>query len=89
AIIGVVKYRHMKNPLISSIKIMGLIDAVVSIVVAQCTLINMSGDHFSAVESSSLFGMACSAGFIITGIVMLCKKNKYQFINGGDGFGED
>lgn len=76
AIHGIVIHRHLKNPIISTLKIINFIDAVVAIVVTQCTLLKMQAAP-QAVSSSAWFGMGCSALFVLIGILMLIKKKKY------------
>ena len=76
AIYGMVVSAKMKNPLISTMKIIAFVDACVSIVATQCALIAMD-DPVAASSSSALFGMGCSAVFLGIGIYMLCKRKKY------------
>ena len=76
AIYGIVVSTKMKNPLLSTMKIIAFVDACVSIVAIQCALIAMD-DPVAASASSALFGMGCSAVFLGIGIYMLCKKKKY------------
>ncbi|MCO7127509.1 hypothetical protein NIE88_17265 [Sporolactobacillus shoreicorticis] len=79
AIHGAVINRHRNNPIISTLKIISFIDATVAIVVTQYTLlIKQSSAH--AMNSSALFGMGCSALFILIGIRMLNKKKKYPVL---------
>ena len=76
AIYGIVVTKRMKNPLLSTMKIIALIDACVSIVSIQCALIAMD-DPAAASASSALFGMGCSVGFLAIGVFMLLKKKQY------------
>ncbi|HWT77174.1 MAG TPA: hypothetical protein VN258_20930 [Mobilitalea sp.] len=76
AIHGTVANRHLKDPIIATLKIISFIDAMVSIVVTQCTLLTMEASLY-AVKSSALFGMGCSILFILIGSFMLMKKKKY------------
>ena len=80
AIYGIVVTKKMKNPLLSTMKIISLVDACVSIVAVQCALIAID-DPAAASASSALFGMGCSAVFLGIGIVMLCKRKKYPAEN--------
>jgi ribose/xylose/arabinose/galactoside ABC-type transport system permease subunit len=76
AIHGTVINRHRNNPIISTLKMISFIDAMVAIVVTQYTLlIKQSSAH--AMNSSALFGMGCSALFVLIGIRMLTKKKNY------------
>lgn len=77
AIRGTVVNRHLRDPIVSALKIINFTDAMVSIVVTQYTLLVMTeSDH--AMRSSALLGMGCSLLFVCIGIFMLCKKK-----NGG------
>ncbi|KAI7260937.1 hypothetical protein KC345_g9939 [Hortaea werneckii] len=75
AIYGIAANRHLKGPIVSTLKIFSFSDAMVSIVVTQYTLLTMEQSP-NALESSSLFGMGCSLLFMITGIYMVRKKKK-------------
>ncbi|KQN99856.1 hypothetical protein [Paenibacillus sp. Leaf72] len=75
AIYGNIVYRQLKNPIISTLKMFNFIDAMVSIVVTQTTLLTMQASPY-AISVSALFGMACSALFFLIGIYMLYKKKK-------------
>lgn len=75
AICGTVANRHVKGPIVSTLKMISLIDAMVSIVVTQYTLLVMV-ESSDAINSSALFGMGCSVLFFLLGICMLLKKNK-------------
>lgn len=81
AIHGIVIHRHLKNPIISMLKIINFIDAMVSIVVTQCILLTMETSS-QAVSSSALFGMGCSILFVLIGICVLLKKKRYPKFNG-------
>ncbi|WNS43917.1 hypothetical protein [Paenibacillus sp. MMS20-IR301] len=75
AIYGILSNRHLKGPIISTLRIISFTDAMVAIVVTQYTLLMMEhSDH--ALQSSALFGMGCSIVFFSTGIYMLLKKKK-------------
>ena len=76
AIHGMVVNRHMHDPIISLFKKIAFLDAMVSIVVTQCSLLTMMKTA-EAVGSSALFGMGVSVLFLVIGILMLVKKKKY------------
>ena len=76
AIHGMIVNRHMHDPIISLFKKISFLDAMVSLVVTQCTLLTMM-ESAEAVSSSSLFGMGISVLFLVIGILMLTKKKKY------------
>jgi len=76
AIHGMIVNRHMHDPIISLFKKISFLDAMVSIVVTQCTLLTMT-EMAEAVSSSAFFGMGISILFLIIGILMLTKKKKY------------
>jgi predicted membrane protein len=73
--VGIIKARNMHNPLISLFKTISFLDAMVSMVLTQCTLLTMM-KYTAAVSSSALFGMGVSALFLITGIFMLVRKKQ-------------
>jgi len=75
AIHGMIVNRHMHDPIISLFKRISFLDAMVSIVVTQCSLLTMM-ESAEAVGSSALFGMGISVLFLIIGILMLTKKKK-------------
>lgn len=75
AIYGTAINRHLKDPVISLIKRISFTDAIVSIVVTQCTLLAFKGSPY-AVTSSAMLGMAASFYFMFEGLRMLCKKKK-------------
>ena len=77
AIHGMIVNRHMHDPIISFFKKLSFLDAMVSIVVTQCTLLTMT-ETAEAVSSSALFGMGISILFLMIGILMLTKKKKYS-----------
>lgn len=76
AIYGIGVTRRINNPILSSIKMIGLVDACVSIVAVQCALLTME-NAASPTTSSALLGMACSVLFVSLGLFMLCKKKNY------------
>ena len=73
AIYGVIINRNMRDPIVSLFKKISFLDAMVSIVVTQCTLLVMNNVS-QAVSSSALFGMAISLLFFFVGIYMIRKK---------------
>ena len=79
SIYGVITTRHMKDPLLSTIKIISFIDAVVSIVITQCILLIMEHSP-QAVSSSAVFGMGCSLMFLCIGLMMMRKQKSYTEI---------
>lgn len=76
SIYGIVVSRRMKNPLLTTMKVVALLDACVSIVTVQYALIAMK-EPAAAAKSSALLGMGCSIGFIGIGIFMLLRKKIY------------
>lgn len=75
AIQGMVVARRMKNPVLGAIKIINFIDAMVSIVVTQCTLMSMEKAS-DAVKQSAILAMGFSAIFFGIGLYMALKKQK-------------
>lgn len=78
AIYGTMANRHLKGPIVSTLKIISFIDAMVSIVVTQYTLLLMEKSA-NAISSSALFGMGCSVLFFLLGIYMLLKRKRFHF----------
>jgi len=76
AIYGMISNRHMHDPIISILKKISFLDAFVSIVVTQCSLLIMT-EVSQAVSSSALFGMGVSFLFFVIGIFTIKKKKKY------------
>ncbi|HML37206.1 MAG TPA: hypothetical protein PKA19_07290 [Bacillota bacterium] len=76
AIHGTIVTRHLKAPIVSTLKVLNFTDACVSIVVTQCTLLTMEHTE-NAIGYSSIAGMIASGIFILQGIIMLIKKKKY------------
>lgn len=76
AIHGTVVTRHLKNPVISALKVLSFTDAFVSIVVTECALLTMEQID-NAAGYSAITGMAVSAFFVLQGILMLIKKRKH------------
>lgn len=77
AVYGIVVTSKMKTPLLSTMKIIALVDACVSIVAIQCALLTVEDSPAAASSSSALFGMGCSVVFLGIGIFMLCRKKQY------------
>lgn len=75
AIYGTIANRHLKNPIISTLKMINFTDAMVSIVVTQTTLLSMEASPH-ALKVSALFGMGCSALFCLIGMWMMFQKKK-------------
>lgn len=76
AIYGLIKYRHMRDPIISCLKMINITDAFVSIVVTQCTLLAMA-DIADAAQLSAIAGLIFSTIIIVQGVMMIRKKKKY------------
>lgn len=72
---GIMANRHLKGPIVSTLKLIGFTDAMVSIVVTQYTLLAMQASPH-ALSSSALFGMGCSILFILIGVYMVFRKKK-------------
>ena len=75
AIHGLLEKRNPQSPLTSTLRVIGLADAMVSIVVTQFALLSMEAVPH-AMKTSALLGMVCSLSIILLGIVMLTKKKK-------------
>ncbi len=77
SVYGMVVSRKMKNPLLTTMKVIAFVDACVSIVAIQCALLMMENPAALATQSSARFGMACSVVFIGIGAYMLLRKKVY------------
>ena len=75
SISGIITSRRKKTPALSAMKIVGLADACLSIVMTRCSLLMLMGAD-GAVSNSSGFGMAVSVVVIMIGTVMLIKYRK-------------
>lgn len=73
AIFGMIKTRGLNSPIISVVKKLNFIDAIVAIVITQCAILTMQGSEH-AVSSSVAFGLGCSLLFFSLGVVMIIKK---------------
>lgn len=78
---GTIANRHLKNPLISTLKMINFTDAMVSIVVTQATLLTMEGSPH-AINTSACFGMGCSVMFCLIGVRMMLHKKKEPVTEG-------
>lgn len=78
---GTIANRHLKNPLISTLKLINFTDAMVSIVVTQATLLTMEGSPH-AINTSACFGMGCSVMFCLIGVRMMLHKKKEPVTEG-------
>ncbi|RAW12901.1 hypothetical protein DC345_21725 [Paenibacillus taichungensis] len=78
---GTIANRHLKNPLISTLKMINFTDAMVSIVVTQATLLTMEGSPH-AINTSACFGMGCSVLFCLIGVWMMLHKKKEPVTEG-------
>lgn len=74
---GMVVSKRMKNPLLTTTKIIAFADACVSIVAVQCALLTVEDSAKAATRSSALLGTGCSIVFIGIGIYMLLRKKEY------------
>lgn len=73
AISGIITHRNFNNPMLSSLKKLSLIDALLSIVMI-CYAVAMNGREYWSIENSALFSSACGVVFFIMGILMIRKK---------------
>lgn len=78
---GTIANRHLKNPWISTLKMINFTDAMVSIVVTQATLLTMEGSPH-AINTSACFGMGCSVMFCLIGVWMMLHKKKEPVTEG-------
>lgn len=89
AIYGLVNTRHKRNPIIRTMKVIGFVDASLSVVPTLYTSLSYF-DYDNTAEVTSLLGMGISIGVMIAGIVMLNRKrrvitennaNEFQHVN--------
>lgn len=77
AIINIVKYRKMYNPILSSVKMISLVTACMSMLVLQTALISAFGDDENfGVMMNSITGIAVILSVISIAIYMMKSSNK-------------
>lgn len=81
SIYGVVVSRRIKNPLLTTMKVVALMDACVSIVSVQYALLVMKEAATTAARSSAMFGAGCSIVFMGIGVFMWVRKKIYPDLN--------
>lgn len=72
SIYGLIITRRMNSPVLKTMKAISLTDASLSVVITQCTLLNLMHSTVS-VRSSAILGMLISAAFMVTGGVMTAR----------------
>lgn len=77
SIYGIVVSRRIKNPLLTTMKVIAFMDACVSIVAVQCALLTMEDSAVEATRSSALLGGSCSIVFVGIGVYMLLRRKVY------------
>lgn len=77
SIYGMAVSKQIKNPLLTTMKIIALVDSLVSIVAVQCALIAMEESAETATRSSALLGAGFSVVFLGIGIYMLLRRKVY------------
>lgn len=75
AIYGLISTRHKRNPIIRTMKVIGFVDASVSVVPTLYTSLSYF-KYDNTAEFTSLLGMGISLGVMIAGIVMLNRKRR-------------
>lgn len=75
AVYGIITARKLKSPVMSALKIICIVDATVSIVITQCTLLTFCNISSAAI-SSAAFGTMSSIAFFILGVYMYKKGSK-------------
>lgn len=79
AIYGTWVNRRLHKPIIAALKQLSFADALVSIVVTECTLLVMTGNYKANLWSSYL-GIMVSGVIFLQGIMMVYKSHKYMQI---------
>lgn len=75
AIIGMIQTRNKRNPIIRTMKVIGFVDASLSVVPTLYTSLSYF-DYENTAELTSLLGMGISVGVMIAGIVMFNRKKR-------------
>lgn len=75
AIYGLVATRHKRNPLIRTMKVIGFVDATLSVVPTLYTSLSFFRYENTA-EFTSLLGICISIGVMIAGVVMYNRKKR-------------
>ena len=75
AISGTLSARKRNSPIVTAVKVLSFADALVSIVVTQCTLLTFKNSPH-AVTSSALFGLGVSGLFLLAGLIMAIRGRK-------------
>lgn len=83
AIHGLIANRRMHNPIVTALKALNSTDALVSMVVTQCTLMASQGVE-DAARYSAITGLLFSAIILATGIIMLLKRKQYPAVAAGN-----
>lgn len=73
AVYGIIITRKLKSPIVSALKTICIVDATVSIIITQCTLLTFCNVPGAAM-SSAAFGTTASIAFIILGLCMRRKR---------------
>lgn len=79
AIYGMIITRHRENLIVRLLKVLGTIDAFISIVPTTYAFLSMMNKYYSADVSSGI-GMLISIGVVISGIVMVKRKYAYDSV---------
>lgn len=79
SIYGMVITRHRENLIVRLLKVLGIIDAFISIVPTTYAFLSMMNNGYSADVSSGI-GMIISMGVVISGIVMVKRKYAYDSV---------
>lgn len=75
AIIGMIQTRNKRNPIIRTMKVIGFVDASLSVVPTLYTSLSYF-DYDNTAEFTSLLGMCISIGVMIAGVVMYNRKKR-------------
>lgn len=75
SIVGLIRSRHLKNPLIMYLKSLNVIDGLLAIVITQYAI--LSTQHApNASKSTGLFGLVIGIIILIIGLIILVKNIK-------------
>ena len=75
AISGTLSARKRNSPIVTAVKVLSFADALVSIVVTQCTLLTFKNSPHAG-TSSALFGLGVSGLFLLAGLIMAIRGRK-------------
>lgn len=80
AVYGMIVTRHRENLIVRLLKVIGTVDAFISIVPTTYAFLSMMNKYYSA-DLSSAIGICISFGVMISGIVMIRRKYNFDSVS--------